>query len=56
MSFHLLNIARFPGLVEEGLLGAVEPQIDKEAFAGNCFDPVVLVNIGRRLRREKEVK
>ena len=37
---HRLNQRQLPGLVEEGLLHAIEPEVHKPAFAGNGFNPV----------------
>ncbi len=51
---NLFQVARFPCLVEEGLLGAIEAQDREEAFAGNSLQPVLLVTL-RLLRSEINV-
>ncbi len=43
----MLNFAHRPGLVEIGLLGSVEPQIDKEGLPFIGLNPVRFLAFGR---------
>src|SRR5262245_52761854 len=43
ISVHLLDIARHPGFVEEGLRRTVDAQDDKEALAGHRAQPILAV-------------